>query len=68
MTSLPLITIGPNGGLTRYSSLRKASRALSGDGSDGARRTISRRVLDGGGYVGDVWVQRSDIPTIKRTR
>lgn len=57
-----VLTVGPNNGVKVYSSLRAASRALSGDGSDSLRRTITRRMDVGGGYVGDVWVEPSNFP------
>lgn len=66
--SLPLLTVGPTGKATRYASLRAASRALSGFGSDGVRSSITRRADNGGGFIGDVWVQYSDIPSIRRPR
>lgn len=66
--SQSILTVGPTGAATRYSSLRAVSRVLSGDGSDSARRTIARRVNDGGGFVGEVWVQGSAIPGVRRPR
>jgi hypothetical protein len=66
--SVSILAVGPNGGTARYGSLRKASRVLSGNGSDSVRSTITRRVDQGGGFIGDVWVQLSDIPSIRRPR
>jgi len=66
--SYSILTVGPSRSARRYASLRAASRALSGNGTDGARRTITRRVDQGGGYYGGVWVQLSDIPSIRRPR
>jgi hypothetical protein len=57
-----VLTIGPNNGVKVYKSLRSASRALSGNGTDGLRRTIARRLDVGGGFVGSVWVQASNYP------
>jgi len=56
MTSLPVLTIGPNNGVRVYSSIRSAARALSGTGVDRSRTTIGNRLAAGGGFVGDVWV------------
>ena len=66
--SLSILTVGPNGGTARYGSIRKASRVLSGNGTDSVPNTIARRVGQGGGFVGSVWVQLSDIPSIRRPR
>jgi len=57
-----VLTIGPNRGMKVYGSLRAASRALSGDGSDSLRSTITRRIDNGGGYVGNVWVEATNYP------
>jgi hypothetical protein len=35
---------------------------LSGTGSDSLRRTITRRLDNGGGYVGNTWVEPSNFP------
>jgi len=51
-----VLTIGPNKGVRVYNSIRAASRALSGTGSDEMRSTISRRINEGGGYIGNVYV------------
>ncbi len=56
MTNVPVLTVGPNNGVRVYSSIRTAARALSGDGTARLRTTISTRVANGGGYVGNVWV------------
>ena len=66
--SKSILTVGPTGHANRYSSLRAASRALSGTGTDSVRRTITRRADVGGGFIGDVWVQFSNIPSTKRPR
>lgn len=67
--SLSVLTIGPNGGAKVYSSLRAASRALSGLGTDSLRSTITRRIDDGGGFVGGVWVESTNYPVgIRRTK
>ena len=54
-----VLTEGPNGGQKTYSSTTAAARALSGDGTESKRSSISRRCSEGGGYVGEVWVQYS---------
>lgn len=54
-----VVTIGPNGGQRTYSSTAATSRVLSGWGDDSKRTTVSRRCSEGGGYVGNVWVQYS---------
>ena len=48
-----------SGESTNFSSIRAASRALSGNGSDRLSTSIRRRVKDSGGYVGNtgVWVE-----------
>jgi len=51
-----VLTIGPNNGVRVYKSIRATSRALSGTGSDDMRSTISRRLSEGGGYIGDVFI------------
>lgn len=62
MLSQTILTLGPNGGAKVYSSARAASRALSGTGTDSLRNTIIRRVDEGGGFVGNVWVEASNYP------
>jgi hypothetical protein len=57
-----VLTIGPNKGMKVYGSLRATSRALSGNGSDSLRRSIARRVENGGGYIGEVWVEATNYP------
>lgn len=47
-----------SGTTAKFSSIRSASRALSGNGSDRLSTTIRRRVQSGGGVVGNnVYVQ-----------
>lgn len=58
-----VLTIGPNKGVKIYSSVRATARALSGTGTDGLRSTISRRLDDGGGYIGNVWVEPTNYGT-----
>lgn len=44
----------------RYTSVRKAARALSGNGTDSTERTRSllrRRLENGGGYIGRSYVE-----------
>ena len=65
MANISVLTIGPNKGTKVYSSTRAASRALSGTGSDSLRRTIGRRLDNGGGFVGSVWVQTTTYPVGK---
>jgi len=55
-SKIDVLTIGPNKGVRVYKSIRAASRALSGTGSDEMRTTISRRLSEGGGYIGNVYV------------
>ena len=60
--STRILAIGPNGGFTTYASTRTLSRALSGTGNgDTLRSTISRRLANGGGFVGNVFVQRTSF-------
>ncbi len=67
--STAILTIGPNGGAHRYTSATAASRALSGNGTDSLRKTILRRASDdNGGYVGKVWVETTNLTTIRRPR
>lgn len=54
-----VLAIGPNQGLRVYQSATALSRALSGNGTDTRRSTISRRLAQGGGFVGNVFVQRT---------
>lgn len=56
MTRLPILTIGPNGGVVTYASVRATARALGGTGSESLKSTISSSVAGGGGYVGNVYV------------
>jgi hypothetical protein len=65
--SYSILTVGPSGGASRYKSIRATSRALSGNGSDSIRSTIGRRIDEGGGYIGNVWVQQTALPGITRT-
>ena len=59
---------GPSGKATRYCSQRAVSRVLTGDGSDNLRSTVKRRLDAGGGFIGRVWVQNSEISSIVRPR
>lgn len=52
-----VLAITPNRGVRVYRSAATAARQLSGDGSNRVERTIYRRINEGGGYVGRVWVQ-----------
>lgn len=54
-----IITLGPNGGVSTFTSAAALSRVLSGNGSDSRRKTIARRIAVGGGYVGEVYVAPS---------
>jgi len=58
-TSKAVLAIYESGTETRFSSIRSASRALSGNGSDRLSTSIRRRLNAGGGYVGNnhVWVE-----------
>lgn len=54
---------GPRGGIRRFTSVRKAARALSGNGTDTTERTrslIRRRLQNGGGYVGRTYVETTN--------
>lgn len=55
-TTTPVIAISASGRASVYSSIRAASRVLSGNGTDSLKDTIARRVSTGGGYVGNVYV------------
>lgn len=57
-----ILTISPNGNAKVYSSVRAASRVLTGFGSESLKDTINRRVNNGGGYVKNVWVQGTTLP------
>lgn len=57
-----ILAIGPNNGLKTYTSVRAASRALSGNGSESLKSTIHNRIANGGGYVGNTWVQSTTYP------
>ena len=46
-----------NGTVRVYHSLSAAARVLSGKGTDGKRNQITRRCREGGGYVGENFVQ-----------
>jgi hypothetical protein len=64
-----VLTIGPNGGAQRYKSMRAASRALSGNGTDGLKSTISRLCAGNGGYVNNTFVCAvGSISTIRKPR
>ena len=53
-----LVTLtGPSGSTKTFTSIVAASRVLSGNGTDSKRRTLTRRLEEGGGYVGNVWAQ-----------
>mgnify|MGYP000984524918 CR=1 FL=1 len=55
-----ILTISKDGRAHYYTSIRKASKVLSGTGSEDTKRSsIHRACKRGGGYVGDVWVQYS---------
>ena len=68
MRNKQILTINTTTGKAHlYSSLRKASRALSGVGTDGKRSTITRRCNAGGGNVGDVYVQFTNLSHLSRS-
>lgn len=67
MQAKNVLTISANGKVHLYGSLRKASRALSGTGSDSRRQTIARRCSLGGGKVGDVYVQYTNLESLRRS-
>ena len=59
--AIPVIAIGPNSS-RRFSAVRKAARALSGNGTDSTERTrsaIRRRLARGGGFIGQTLVQET---------
>lgn len=51
-----VLTVSQNDTVRVFNSIRAASRMLSGTGSEELRSTIARRVAEGGGYVGNVYV------------
>lgn len=56
-----ILTISTDGRVHYYTSIRKASKVLSGTGSEDSKRSsIHRACQNGGGYVGAVWVQYSN--------
>jgi hypothetical protein len=61
-TSFSVLTIGPNKVAKTYSSVRATSRVLSGNGTDSRRGAIANRCDNGGGFVGEVWVQYTRYP------
>ena len=62
MSSYSVLAISPSKQARVYSSVRAASRVLSGTGTDRRRNTVTRRCDEGGGYVGNVWVQYTNMP------
>lgn len=60
---MKVLAITPNRGVRIYRSTTSAARQLSGDGSTRVLRTVQRRVAEGGGYVGGVWVQGTAYST-----
>lgn len=68
MTPEKVLVVGPTGSAAVYSSIRAASRVLSGTGSDSLRRTITRRLDIGGGFVGDAYVQATNLTSVHRPR
>lgn len=55
-----IIAYGPSGRTRHFVSVRKAARALSGNGTDSTERTrsqIRRRLQNGGGYIGRTYVK-----------
>lgn len=68
MSSEKVLVIGPNGAAAVYNSIRATSRVLSGNGSDALRRTITRRLDIGGGYIGSAWVQPTALEGVHRPR
>ncbi len=56
-----IIAYGPRS-TRRFTSVRKAARALSGNGTDSTERTrslIRRRLTNGGGYIGRTYVEQT---------
>lgn len=56
-----ILAVSPSRVATVYQNATTASRVLSGVGSDGRRHTITRRCDQGGGYVGNTWVQYTNL-------
>ena len=46
-----------SGNVKIYTSLSSAARVLGGNGKDGRRNQITRRCREGGGYVGENYVE-----------
>lgn len=46
-----------NGNVKTYNSISAAARVLSGKGTDGKRNQITRRCREGGGYIGENYVE-----------
>jgi len=51
-TGTSVLVTYASGTVARFTSIRSASRSLSGNGSDRLSTTIRRRLREGGGYVG----------------
>lgn len=57
-----ILTISKDGNAHYYTSIRKASKVLSGTGDEDSKRSsIHRACQKGGGFVGEVWVQYSNF-------
>jgi len=58
-TGNPVLVTYASDTTTKFSSIRSASRSLSGNGSDKLSTSIRRKLKEGGGYVGSngVWVE-----------
>jgi hypothetical protein len=54
---MKVLAITPNREARVYRSTTTAARQLSGDGTTRTQRTIQRRIAEGGGYIGNVWIQ-----------
>ena len=52
-TPVPVLVTYGSGSVARFSSIRSASRSLSGNGSDRLSTTIRRRLKAGGGYLNE---------------
>ena len=66
-TKQSVLAIGPNGGAHIYSSASAAARVLSGNGTRSKIMSVTRRLNEGGGYVGNVWVQTTGLDGISRS-
>lgn len=55
--SKPVLVTYQSGSTRTFKSQDAVSRSLTGTGSVSLRSTVSRRVAQGGGYIGSVYIQ-----------